>query len=101
MGSEMCIRDSPMVVPFHDGARSVFLDLGVWTPHMQRRHEALLDREGLLLDAWPPFLEQHREDDAAAQKWFDWKQENLPDLPPIEDLPEDDASAADTQGDDA
>ena len=68
---------------------------------MQRRHEALLDREGLLLDAWPPFLEQHREDDAAAQKWFDWKQENLPDLPPIEDLPEDDASAADTQGDDA
>ncbi|MEW1964855.1 TAXI family TRAP transporter solute-binding subunit [Micrococcus sp. NPDC078436] len=95
------IMFTPMVVPFHEGAIAFFKDKGVWTPHLQRRHEALLDREGRLKEAWPVFLEAHDEVEKAAQQWFDWKQENLPDLPPVEDLPEDDATSTDSQEADA
>lgn len=92
---------TPMVVPFHDGAVAFFKEKGVWTPGLQARHEALLDREGRLKEAWPGFREAHGKEDGAPKHWFDWKQENLPELPPINDLPETDAAPTDTQETDA
>lgn len=95
------IMFDPMVVPFHDGAIAFLKDQGVWTPGMQRRHEALLDRESHLTEAWPGFRDQNKDADDAARRWADWKRENLPALPLIDDLPADEQSPADTQGADA
>lgn len=92
---------TPMVVPFHDGTVAFFKEKDVWTPSLQARHEALLDREGRLKDAWPGFRDAHGKDDTAAKQWFDWKQENLPELPPTDDLPAADDAPADTQETDA
>ncbi|MDZ5077282.1 TAXI family TRAP transporter solute-binding subunit [Nesterenkonia sp. HG001] len=86
-GPENVLLD-PLVVPFHEGSVEYFRDIGRWTEDLQRRNQALLDREGLLTDAWPSFWERHAGDDDVARRWKDWKRENLPALPEVQDIDE-------------
>lgn len=78
----------PMVVPFHSGSVEYFRSIGRWTEGHEARQQALLDREGLLAEAWPGFWERHGDDDGVARRWKDWKRENLPGLPPIDSTDE-------------
>lgn len=78
----------PMVVPFHASSVSFLEKIGRWTPDLEARQEALIEREGLLADAWPPFLEDNSGADDLPRRWEEWKAENLPPLPTIEDVPD-------------
>ncbi|TLP99132.1 TAXI family TRAP transporter solute-binding subunit [Nesterenkonia salmonea] len=78
----------PMVVPFHDGSVDFLEAVGRWTPDLEARQQALLEREELMADAWPPFLESNSEVEELSLRWVDWKAENLPELPTIEDVPD-------------
>lgn len=77
----------PMVIPFHDGSVRFFEEQGRWTPGMERRHQALLERERLMGDAWPDFWEEYADADSPRTEWRTWKNENLPALPAIDDQP--------------
>ena len=77
----------PMVVPFHEAMVDFLKEKGRWTKDLQTRHDALLDREQRMAEAWPDFWEQHKNDPEVPAKWVDWKRENLPKLPTIDDLP--------------
>lgn len=76
----------PLIVPFHEGAVEFFKEYGRWTPDLQRRNDALLEREKLMVEAWPDFWAEHSSDDNPAEAWFEWKIENLPPLPPVNDV---------------
>lgn len=83
----------PLVVPFHEGSVEYFRSIGRWTDDLQARNEALLEREGLLVDAWPGFWESHADAEDIAVRWKSWKQENLPQLPEVDDV-EDEGDAS-------
>lgn len=76
---------TPMVVPFHDGAVQFFERVGRWSEQLQARQDALLEREELMLSAWDDFWEEHGDSGEAAQRWYSWKQDNLPSLPDVDD----------------
>lgn len=78
----------PMVVPFHESSVAFFERIGRWTPDLQARQDALLEREELMADAWPSFLENNSDAEDLAQRWVDWKYENLPSLPSVDDVPD-------------
>lgn len=75
------IMTSPLVIPFHEGVIDLLKEHGRWDASVQRRQDALLEREQLLAEAWPPFWEQHSGDEDPARAWRDWKREHLPALP--------------------
>lgn len=76
----------PMVVPFHEGSIQFFRDIGRWTQDLEARNTALLERETLMSEAWPPFLQRHSGHSELAARWKDWKDENLPELPEVTDV---------------
>lgn len=86
----------PMVVPFHDGAIQFFREMGRWTPDMEARNAALVEREDAMIEKWPQFLADYEGSDQLALRWREWKQENLPELPDIAD-----ATSASESGSDA
>ena len=71
----------PMIAPFHEGAIRFFKQNGVWTGRRERRQQALLERESLLHEHWPAFIEANKASEDLKALWTDWKQENLPALP--------------------
>lgn len=71
----------PFVVPYHPGAVEFLREAGRWDAHLEERNAALLEREGLLQDAWPGFFERHRGDGEISRRWRDFKAERLPALP--------------------
>lgn len=82
----------PMVIPFHDGAIRFLREEGRWNDSLQRRHDALLDREQAMAQAWPGFWrDNHRAypdrqgPNSLAAAWRAWKKDNLPALPPADD----------------
>lgn len=75
----------PLVTPVHEGALRFFKEKGIWTPDLERRNAALLDRERLLHEAWGGFWEEHGNSPDVLETWKKWKKENLPDLPPVND----------------
>lgn len=76
----------PIVAPFHPGAIRYLEEINVWTPDLQRRHEALLERESAMVNAWPRFWEANSEADDVNERWKAWKRDNLPALPDVNDL---------------
>ena len=77
----------PLVVPFHEAMVDFLKDKGRWTPGLQKRNDALLQRERLMAEAWPEFWKDNKKAPDVRDRWVDWKDENLPVLPPITDLP--------------
>ncbi|GAA3288340.1 TAXI family TRAP transporter solute-binding subunit [Nesterenkonia halobia] len=80
----------PMVVPFHRASVDYFREIGRWTDLHQARQDALLEREQLLVEAWPGFWDAHSGDDDIARRWREFKRENLPELPQLPDGSSDD-----------
>ena len=78
----------PLVVPFHDSMVEFLKQKKRWTPGLQQRNDALLERERLMMEQWPGFWEENGANDTVRTLWVDWKRENLPTLPPINDVPE-------------
>lgn len=89
---------TPMVIPVHEGAVQFFKNIGRWTPDLEARNEALLRRETLLGEAWPEFWQEHSGAEDVAHVWRKWKQDNLPKLPEVNDLPGSSATTG-TDGD--
>lgn len=85
---------TPLVIPMHEGSVAFFKQNGRWTADLERRNQALLEREQLLAGAWPGFWARHAKDPDIAAKWRSWKKENFPKLPPVNDVPADSASTA-------
>lgn len=82
----------PMVIPFHDGAIRFLREQGRWNDSLQQRHEALLEREALMKEAWPGFWRDNYKDfperqgpNSLAAAWRAWKKDNLPALPQASD----------------
>lgn len=73
-------------VPFHEGAVSFFRDIGRWTPELQERNEALVERERLMEEHWPDFWDEHSGDGDVVRLWKRWKSENLPAIAPISEI---------------
>ena len=73
-------------VPFHEGAVSFFRDIGRWTPELQERNEALVERERLMEEHWPDFWDEHSDDGDVVRLWKRWKSENLPAIAPISEI---------------
>ncbi|MBD8029314.1 TAXI family TRAP transporter solute-binding subunit [Corynebacterium gallinarum] len=76
----------PMTVPFHEGSIEFFKEIGRWTPGLQRRQDALLEREKAMQKQWPIFWKENRDKDNARELWVEWKRENLPALPEVTDV---------------
>ena len=76
----------PLTVPFHEGAIRFFEEHGRWTPGLQERNDALLAREDAMHNAWPDFWAEHGDAEDVRQRWQDWKRENLPALPVVDDV---------------
>lgn len=76
----------PLVVPFHEGTVEFFKEIGRWTPGLQRRNDALLEREQLMQEQWPTFWAENSEADNPSELWRAWKRENLPALPEVNDV---------------
>ncbi|MDO5670155.1 MAG: TAXI family TRAP transporter solute-binding subunit [Corynebacterium sp.] len=75
----------PLVVPFHPGVVRLLEESNLWTPDLDRRQKALLEREILMQEEWPNFWDRHKSSEDPSTEWRTWKQENLPALPPIND----------------
>lgn len=73
-------------VPFHEGAVGFFRDIGRWTPQLQERNDALIEREKLMQEHWPEFLDEHSGSGDAVRSWKEWKAANLPALAPISEM---------------
>lgn len=84
---------TPLVVPFHEGAVDFFRDIGRWTPGLQARNDALIQREARMAEAWPEFWSEHSTATDVSRLWREWKQENLPPLPAVNDLPDESPAA--------
>ncbi|MCT1545108.1 MULTISPECIES: TAXI family TRAP transporter solute-binding subunit [Kocuria] len=49
------IQLTPLVIPFHDAMVQFLIDKKRWNADLQSRQTALVERERLMLDAWPDF----------------------------------------------
>lgn len=76
----------PLTVPFHEGAIRFLEQHGRWSPGLQRRNDALLEREEAMHEAWPDFWQRNSDADDVRQRWKDWKSKNLPALPVVDDV---------------
>jgi uncharacterized protein len=85
---------TPLVIPFHEGTVQFLQEFGRWTPDLQARNDALLDREEKMVEAWPGFWAQHAQADDVSERWRNWKSEKLPALPPVNDLADNSAASA-------
>lgn len=76
----------PMAVPFHEGSVEFFKEMGRWTPDLQQRQDALIEREEAMQKQWPEFWKEHADADNVRDLWRDWKRDNLPTLPSVNDV---------------
>lgn len=76
----------PLTVPFHEGAIKFLDEHGRWSPGLQQRNDALLARENAMHDAWPDFWQSNKDAEDVRQRWKDWKTQNLPALPVVDDV---------------
>lgn len=76
----------PMTIPFHEGSVKYFKKIGRWTRDLQKRQDALLEREKAMQEQWPTFWEEHGESDNVRELWMDWKRTHLPPLPEVNDI---------------
>lgn len=76
----------PMTIPFHEGSVKYFKKIGRWTLDLQKRQDALLEREKAMQEQWPTFWEEHGESDNVRELWMDWKRTHLPPLPEVNDI---------------
>lgn len=76
----------PMTIPFHEGSVEYFKEIGRWTPDLQRRQNALIEREKAMQKQWPIFWEENRDKDNVRELWVEWKRQNLPALPEVKDV---------------
>ena len=68
----------PFVAPLHEGAVDYLKETGRWDESRAARQDALLEREGLLNEHWPRFLEAYDDPEERSERWRAWKSENLP-----------------------
>lgn len=76
----------PMTIPFHEGSVKYFKKIRRWTLDLQKRQDALLEREKAMQEQWPTFWEEHGESDNVRALWMDWKRTHLPPLPEVNDI---------------
>ena len=76
----------PMTIPFHEGSVEYFKEIGRWSPDLQKRQDALLWREKAMQEQWPTFWERNRDAENVRELWVDWKRQNLPALPEVNDI---------------
>lgn len=60
------------VVPYHDGAVMYLKEAGVWTDAHQAHNDKLVERQGILADAWSK-MDMKLEGDAFAAKWLEMR----------------------------
>ncbi|MCK5778203.1 MAG: TAXI family TRAP transporter solute-binding subunit [Rhodospirillales bacterium] len=60
------------VVPYHDGAIMYLKEAGVWTDAHQAHNDKLVERQGVLADAWSK-MDMKLEGDAFASKWLEMR----------------------------
>lgn len=77
---------TPLVIPYHEGAIDFLKSIHKWTPGLQRRNDALLERERLMHEEWPHFFDRHKDSGNLAEQWKQWKDDNLPKLPDVDDV---------------
>ncbi|MCC5808891.1 MAG: TAXI family TRAP transporter solute-binding subunit [Ectothiorhodospiraceae bacterium] len=66
--------------PFHEGAIRYFKEAGVWTEAAERRQEANLRRQDVLLKAWEEYTAQASVDEQEfRQGWMEWRAQTLRD----------------------
>jgi TRAP transporter TAXI family solute receptor len=58
------------VVPFHEGAIRYFESVGVWHASHEAHNERLVQRQGVLANAWREYLRNAPEDDTFADGWL-------------------------------
>ena len=75
-----------MTIPFHEGSVEYFKEIGRWSPDLQKRQDALLGREKAMQEQWPTFWERNRDAENVRELWVDWKRQNLPALPEVNDI---------------
>ncbi|WP_073707120.1 TAXI family TRAP transporter solute-binding subunit [Glutamicibacter sp. 0426] len=85
---------TPMVIPMHEGSVAFFKQAGRWTADLEKRNQALLEREQLLAQAWPDFWSKYSGEPDIAERWRKWKKQNFPKLPAVNDVPTDSASTS-------
>lgn len=71
----------PLMVPFHPGVVRLLDENNLWTPALDRRQNALIERESRMQNEWPNFWAQNKNSEDPSTAWRNWKQENLPQLP--------------------
>lgn len=76
----------PMSIPFHEGSVEFFQEIGRWTPELQRRQDALLEREKAMQKQWPIFWKDNADNDDVRELWVEWKRQHLPPLPEVTDV---------------
>lgn len=74
---------NPLVIPFHDGAIRFIKETGRWNEALQKRNDALIEREASMQSAWPDFWKKNKEETSVAAAWAQWKKDNLPKLPSL------------------
>lgn len=68
----------PFVAPYHPGAVAYLEETGRWEPRFRERQAELLEREALLAEEWPLFLERHGGAPDLQERWGEWKRSRLP-----------------------
>ena len=65
-------------VPYHPGAIRYFKEIGIWSEAAERTHQANLQRQQVLQDAWDAYLPGAPEDyDAFEQGWLRARESSL------------------------
>lgn len=65
-------------VPYHPGAIRYFKEIGIWTEAAERTHQANLQRQQVLQDAWDAYVPGAPEDyDAFEQGWLQARESSL------------------------
>lgn len=70
-GMALAQQNFTWVVPYHDGAIRAFKEKGVWNDAAQKHNDALIKRQGVMIDAWKAYVAGAPSDDKAfAEGWI-------------------------------
>ncbi len=64
-GMALSLQNLTWVVPYHDGTIRAFKEKGVWTDAAQKHNDALIKRQGVMIDTWKAYQGGAPADDKA------------------------------------
>jgi len=77
-GMALSLQNLTWVVPYHEGTVKLFKEKGVWTDAAQKHNDALIKRQGVMMDAWKAYAVKAPADDKAfAENWVKARAEAL------------------------